>query len=249
VDYGLQNFDRKFTANLLASWNLPFGKGQRWASDHGWINRVIGGWIVSPIFSYGTGTPDPVYDGSEQEFGAGINGDVLGAGCQAIPLSNMSLENSTSMGFIAVNNGLVGSAGNVANGGPGLNLYGSNAAAVYNNFRPPLVGIDGRCGGAGILRQQRWNLDLGLTKDLPVTERVVIQIFAQAFNLFNHTEFNDPANVLQAPQYFGVPSGPGNPYNNVPNYQFNALALAQGGGQTAAQQYTRIIQLGVRIRF
>ena len=249
VDYGLQNFDRKFTLNLLGSWNLPFGKGQRWSSGHGWINEIVGGWIVSPIFSYGSGLPLGVYNGSEQEFGAGLYSDVAGNGCEAIPL-NTSMGYSNTMGFNAVNSGLVGSAGNVANGGPGLNLYGSNAAAVYNNFRPPLVGIDGRCGGGGILRgQQRWNLDLGLTKDFPIFERVGIQFYAQAFNLFNHTEFNDPANVLQNPAYFGVPSGPGNVYNNLPNYQYNALALGTGGGQTAAQQYTRIIQLGVRIRF
>lgn len=248
VDYGAENYDRKFTLNFLTSWNLPFGKGQRWASDHTWLNEIIGGWSISPIFSYGSGLPLAVSDGSEQEFGAGEYGDIVNDGCGAVPLSSMSYSNS--MGYNVVSNGVIGVNGDVAQGGPGLNIYGSNAAAVYNNFRPPLVGIDGRCGGAGILRgQQRWNLDLGITKDTPIGEHVGIQLYAQIFNAFNHTEFNDPANVLQAPGYFGVPAGPGNPYDSLPSYQYNALALGSGGGTSSAQQYTRIIQLGVRIRF
>src|ERR1700761_6084499 len=57
VYYGPQFYDRKFTFNLLGSWNLPFGKGQRWNSNHGWINEIIGGWVILPIFLYGRGFP------------------------------------------------------------------------------------------------------------------------------------------------------------------------------------------------
>jgi hypothetical protein len=137
----------------------------------------------------------------------------------------------------------IGANSLTTNGGAGINLFG-NPSAVFNNFRPNLVGYDGRCGGAGILRgQQRWNLDLGITKDLPIFERLGIQLYAQFFNVFNHTEYTDPYLSLQDPANFGV-LGP-NP--NSSTGQYNALALGNAPGASA--NYTRIIQLGVRIHW
>jgi hypothetical protein len=107
---------------------------------------------------------------------------------------------------------------------------------VFNNFSPALVGITGRCGGAGILRgQARWNLDLGLTKDTRINERVGFQFYAQAFNVFNHMQWNDPYNAINDPGDFGALEG-----------QYGALTL---GGAGASANYTRIIQLGLRLRF
>jgi hypothetical protein len=243
VDYGPQYYDRKFTFNLLASYNLPFGKGQRWASGSKWLDEVLGGWTVSPIFSYGSGLPLFFLTGSYQEWGTGINGDT--DGCTAVPL-NPSMGYSNTMNFNVNATGTVGINGNPANGGPGINMF-SNPSAVFNNFRPNLVGIDGRCGGGGTLRgQPRWNLDLGLTKQFRFTERAGLQIYAQAFNVFNHTEFNDPYLNLQDPQDFGVPGLPSNAGTPI-SYQYNALALGSGGGSSA--NYTRILQLGVRFYF
>jgi hypothetical protein len=242
VDYGPQYFDRKFTANFLASYNLPFGKGQRWSSSHAAINEILGGWIISPIFSYGSGLPLMVYTGSFQEWGTGVSGDT--DGCTAVPINpNMGYSNSAVYGVVGSNG--IGINGDPANGGNAVNLFG-NPAAVYNNFRPNLVGIDGRCGGGGTLRgQQRWNLDLGLTKQFTFTERAGLQIFAQAFNVLNHMEWGDPGGQvggapalnLQDPQDFGVL-----------NSQYNALALGAGAGAEGAN-YTRIIQLGLRLYF
>jgi Carboxypeptidase regulatory-like domain len=233
VDYGPQFYDRKFTFNLLGSWNLPFGQHQRWASNHAWVNQIIGGWTISPIFSYGSGLPLSIYDNeysaADQDFGNG----TIGNGCNAVPLSGMGYSNSVVGNAVA--NPVVGANGQSANGGSGLYLFG-NPTAVYNNFRPALPGIDTTCGGGGILRgQQRWNLDLGLTKEVAVTERVGIQFYAQAFNVFNHMMWNDPFLSLQDPADFGALES-----------QYNALGL---GGNGAAGEYTRIIQLGVRIRF
>ena len=229
TDYGPQFFDRKFTFNLLGSYKLPFGHGQKYTTSHGWVNEIIGGWVVSPIFSYGSGLPLSVYTGSFQEWGNGF----VGNGCNAVPLTSMGYSNSVVSNSISDPN--IGINGTQANGSSGLYLYG-NPAAVYNNFRPNLVGIDGRCGGAGILRgQQRWNLDLGITKDTRINDRMGVQFYAQAFNVLNHMMWSDPSMNLQDPADFGALEG-----------QYNGLGLGGGG---ASANFTRIIQLGARFRF
>jgi len=81
----------------------------------------------------------------------------------------------------------------------------------------------------------RWNLDLGLTKDTRITERVGFQIFFQAFNVLNHMQWGDPYNAINDPADFGVLGG-----------QYGALTL---GGSGASANYTRVIQLGLRVRF
>jgi hypothetical protein len=71
-------------------------------------------------------------------------------------------------------------------------------------------------------------VDLGITKDTMITERVHTQLYVQAFNVFNKTQFSDPFNSLADPADFGVPEGQYNVLNN---------------------NFTRIIQLGLRISF
>jgi hypothetical protein len=41
-----------------------------------------------------------------------------------------------------------------------------------------------------------WELDMGLTKDFPLTERARLQLRAEAFNLTNETNFGDPNTLL-----------------------------------------------------
>jgi hypothetical protein len=236
-DYGPQFWDRKFVFNLLATYNLPFGKGQRWANANPVAERVLGGWSISPILSMATGTPLDVYTGG-QETGNGY----VPNGCNAIPLAPMSYSTSKNSGVPLSNvvgpNGLIGINNDASEGGYNENLFSSSQLlSTYNNFRPFLLGIDGTCGGGGnLLRgQNRWNLDLGLTKDTMITERVGFQFYAQGFNVLNHMQWGDPYMNIQDPADWGNLYG-----------QYGAQTL---GGSGASANYTRIIQLGVRFRF
>jgi len=237
-DYGPQLFDRKYTFNLLGSYQLPFGKGKSWGSDvNPILSRFISGWTISPVFSAGSGLPLNINTGSYQEQGQAWEGDLSAT---AIPLGI-----AASSIPINVRQG-VGASGNIAtnglgvNGGTGANLF-ANPAQVYSEFRPFLLGIDQRTGGSGILRGlPRWNMDLGVTKDTRFTERIGAQLFVQAFNVFNHMQWYDGSGYtggisLQNPAGFGVLSG-----------QYNPLTL---GGAGASANYTRIIQIGLRVHF
>lgn len=106
--------------------------------------------------------------------------------------------------------GGIGSAGDVSNGGPGVNLF-ANPQAAYNMFRPVVLGIDGRAYDLGPLYgQHRWNLDLTFAKTTQITERVGFTFYTQWLNALNHMEFSDPGQYgsagldLQNPTAFGA---------------------------------------------
>jgi hypothetical protein len=89
--------------------------------------------------------------------------------------------------------------------------------------------------------QMRYNLDLGTSEDTKITERFGFQIFGNAFNVMNHMMFNDPNLNLRDPANFGTPStGTG------VARQYDAQTL---GRSPASANYTRIIQVGLRVYF
>jgi hypothetical protein len=107
-----------------------------------------------------------------------------------------------------INSGIVGSSGvgtigNPAVKGSGLNLF-SNPAAVFTSFRPILLSADGRNGRDTLRGLSHWNFDLSAGKKTRITEGVSAVFTADMINVLNHVEFVDPALSLQTPATFGV---------------------------------------------
>ena len=145
-----------------------------------------------------------------------------------------SLSRSPHYG-VAGSNG-IGTNGDPASGGTGVNLY-ANPAAAYNDFGPVILGVNGRANDLGPLYgQHRWNLDFTIAKNTKITERIGTQFYAQFLNALNHMQFEDPGQYgsaglsLQNPAAFGVL-----------DTQFNSLPGAISG--------SRQIELGLRISF
>ena len=106
-----------------------------------------------------------------------------------------------------------------------------NAAA----FQAPPVDANGnftRFGDEsnGMLRAlDSWQIDMALTKETKLTERVAMEFAVQAFNIFNHVQLGDPGQLtlsyapgatptnLTAPGNFGIISTTVNFNNNNDN--------------------------------
>jgi len=206
-DYGAAPFDTRWVFNMLGTYELPFGKGKRFDSHNGILDRVIGGWSFSPIFQWNSGLVMETYTGSCDEFGQGNVAWCSGM----VPLAGTnvgSISRSPHYGVNATNG--IGTDGNASNGGSSVNLY-ANPSAVYNMFRPVVLGMDGRANDLGPLYgQHRWNLDFTIAKTTRINERVGFTFYSQFFNALNHMEFSDPGQYgsgglnLQSPTSFGV---------------------------------------------
>jgi hypothetical protein len=234
TDYAPAPWDRTWVSNVLGRYELPFGKGKHFSTSSGILDRIIGGWSVSPIWTWATGTPIESYTGSCYEFGTGQFPWCAGA----VPTTStgsfgktphLALHTSGQSGtgpygsfpgcYVGVNNDPTCPSG----GGYGANLF-ANPAAVFSSYRPALLGLDTRSYDNGpFYGQHRWNIDLTIEKDTKITERVNAQFFAYMLNAFNNMEYNDPGINIQDPYDFGTLTS-----------QFNT---------------PRVIELGLRISF
>ena len=76
----------------------------------------------------------------------------------------------------------------------------ANPTAVFNNVRPLILGLDGRSGGFGqIYGLPYWNVNLGIKKNLRMTERFSIEASVNFVNVLNHNQFLDPNLSITAP--------------------------------------------------
>lgn len=193
--------DRRHVINAAAYYLLPFGKGRHFATNN-FLDRIVGGWYVSGIYTWRTGLPWCV--GADGDFGS-----PDGYTCAVGP--KFSGKTSPHHGVIGSNG--IGDNANPATGGSGMNLF-ADPAAVYNALRMPLPGVDGRPGTADLISTPReWNIDLGIGKNILATERYKLVFSAELLNAFNHPLFGSgfgPSLDLGDPHGFGVISSADN---------------------------------------
>lgn len=64
-------------------------------------------------------------------------------------------------------------------------------------FTPPPPGVeDGNLGRDAVYGPGFWNIDFSTTKDTHLTEKLVLQLRAEFFNVFNHPQFALPGGVI-----------------------------------------------------
>lgn len=174
----------------------------------GLAHTLLGGWQYSGIASVSTGTPFSVTYPADN---AGVSNGVATA--SAYP----DLVGNPKAGIVQV-----------PAEGFGPLFYNPNAFAVPR-------GLTFGDAGRNVLRNpRRTNFDMALFKHFPIHESVAFEFRAEAFNVFNHTEY---ANL-------GGDSGQAGSPNNTNSYSSGPPFLYIGGAHSA-----RILQLGAKLIF
>jgi hypothetical protein len=62
-DYGLSDFDVRHRMTAAVIYDLPVGKGKRWAPNNVFVNGAFGGWQISTIATVQSGTPQTILTG------------------------------------------------------------------------------------------------------------------------------------------------------------------------------------------
>jgi hypothetical protein len=204
VSYGPQPFDIRFVYNLALLYKEPFFRTQR-----GILGQLLGGWTITPLFTAQSGAPLEVSIGTGATENAQSFGEEYGnsnsASENAVLVAPYTGGNSAHYNVVAT--GGVGTNGNTATGGSGLNMF-ANPSAIYSEFRPLILGLDTSSGGAGVLRGlPTWNLDATASKDFRITEGFGFSLIIQANNVLNHFQPSNPSLDINSPTSWGVING------------------------------------------
>jgi hypothetical protein len=193
VDYRPLGHDIPWVYNLTALYDIPAFSNQR-----GVLGQVLGGWSLAPLVTAQSGSPLCVGTGGES-FGSWMGGCAVG-------LTPYTGGNSAHENIVV--SGTAGRAGNPATGGSGINMF-TDPQAVYQSFRPMVLGLDGRFGG--FLRGfPGWSFDLAVRKTMRFRESMGATLIFEFVNLFNRFQPGNPSlNVFDAAN-FGVVNGQGN---------------------------------------
>jgi len=157
-------YDATHVLSAYAIYDLPFGHGKQFGGNvNSVVNGVIGGWEISPIVSWRTGWPLPVYGAADN---SGTFGRGARANCNAIP----SVTDTTIPG--------VGVQWFTNNGD-----FTQPAVGTFGNCSPQLGG----------LRSPHFtDVDMSLHKDFQLNERFRLQFRTDFINAFNHVQLNAP---------------------------------------------------------
>ena len=163
-------------------YDLPFGKGKKFAGGGGPANAIIGGWQLSPIIHYQSGTPMWFRSSTCQVVAQFRQNCLVGTVSGASPFLHSPNDYNPASGPL-LNAAAFEPLGNfcVAGTAPGCTgEYG------YTGDGPRISDLRGPSGR---------NLDFSITKNTRIGERMNFQIRFNFFNAFNYHYFYPAANV------------------------------------------------------
>ena len=176
AEYGLANFDIRNVVHFSGSYELPFGKGQKFMGDaHGVTNGIVGGWALVWATTLQGGQPFQLGCPSGTAAGAGClsfikRGSHPRTSLQKTPDGNLKMLDASAFAQPCE----VGSTTTPANciPMPGVLALGGTPTQIE---------------GPGFHR-----LDLSLFKNFQISERYRLEFRSEFFNILNHPNFNYP---------------------------------------------------------
>ncbi len=200
-------FDVTHDFKFSASYQLPFGKGQKWISS-GPAAWIIGNWRVATINVYDSGTPIGISSSLSLPIYAS------GAGGRVAPYVNSfngwqpsSFNFEPNQPFFFVPYETLGQmqSGNYSGPFP----YQGDIKNPDNSLPNQGIGIGNMTRFNPKVRNfPNLNENISLTREFPIHEQIRLEFRAEAFNAFNRMRFGTGSTQLQS-QQFGIPTGSG----------------------------------------
>ena len=181
----LASFDRPHNFQSYGVYELPFGRNKRWA-QHGIGNILAGGWQLNWILSRYSGIPLTITSNvnSSNALGSTNTPDLVGP---IVILGNVEGQDATGK-FV-----------NCALTSTSCQYFQTSSFAAV-----PSAQLRYGTAGRNILRGPGFfDLDTGLLRNFPITERVKFQFRLDAFAATNTPNFGNPNTNISNPN-FGV---------------------------------------------
>jgi hypothetical protein len=173
AERALSNFDVRHRLSVSYTYDLPFGKGRAFANEGGFITSLLSGWQTNGIVTLQTGRP----------FTVALLSDI-----------DNSNTGRSNLGFGANDRPNVVGSPHVSH--PTPDDWFNTSAFVF-----PAFGTFGNAGRNALVGPGYQNFNASLVKNAQFSESISLQLRAEAFNLFNHPNFNLPDNFLGSPTF------------------------------------------------
>lgn len=177
--------------SLTYVYDLPFGRGHRFGQG-ALLNTIVGGWQLSGIQQYSSGTPI----------------GTMNASCP----NNLPLTNGCYADYAPAFSGNPRINGAFHGGRAGIDVH------AFQNPAPYTFGTTPRTMAYSLRNPASLNENFALTKDFKVRERYTIRLRADAFNAFNRTRWGSISTDITSGS-FGIP---GSQVNTPRQMQFEA---------------------------
>ncbi|MCP9495232.1 MAG: TonB-dependent receptor [Pyrinomonadaceae bacterium MAG19_C2-C3] len=225
LEYTRSDLDQTHAFNFNTVAELPFGRGKRFFGDAGGaLDRLIGGFQFTTILRYGTGRPVTIVDAR------GTLNRAVRSGRQTpdSPLSRNEIQNLfgdfelngqryfINPSVLSITQNADGSFTSLATNGPGQDPF---AGQVFFNVAP---GTTGSVNRAIVNGPKLFTTDMGLLKNIRLSEGTRLVLRAEAFNVFNHANFRLPLTVDINSSTFGQLF----PTDTSPSYEARRLQFA-----------------------
>ena len=187
-------YDVTHNLSLNYLYEFPLGPGKAFLNQGGWVDNVLGGWSLSGVATFRSGTPvmlSPLFNNT-----GGVAEDLR---VNVVPGVDPHVANPTPDQWF-------------------------NASAFD---QPPDFTLGDSPRTQPSLRNPgARNIDMSLTKRLPIAEDWTLELIVEGFNAFNHANWNTPDPLI----------------GSVDNPNLNA-------GRIVGSTGGRVIQLGLRLNF
>jgi hypothetical protein len=205
-------FDQKHVLQTFGTYELPIGKGKKFAINNRIVDSLLGGWTAGSIIQFATGTPFQL-SGGFNTFNNQASGVQLAPGVTLDDIAAMfrgqTLQKINQTGN---SNSLLARAGatDQTRLGVPLSLIGPDGRA-----NPQVIVPNTTPGSLGqilyIYGKNSFNWDASITKNFKITERTKFALFASAYNILNHPQWGMPSTNVFSTSFgtVGAPSGSG----------------------------------------
>jgi len=189
ADYASCYFDSRNILSAYGTYQLPFGKGQRYGSNMNSVaNAVVGNWQANAIISLHSGFPLAVYEAT----------DTSGTGSRG-PRPNCSAAQTTfGTSQPVIINGVFQGFQYVSPAG-----YSQPATGTFGNCP-----LQGPTIGPGYT-----DTDLSLLKNFHFTEGIYLQFRTDFLNAFNNVQFGHPNTNFPSSTFGLLNTSQGTPRN------------------------------------
>jgi hypothetical protein len=185
---GLMYMDVPHFLNILTSYRMPIGKGQRFLTNaNRWVNAAIGGWTISSTQQYRSGTLLQIY----------TQGNPLGSGVLFAPVTKANYS---------------GNAIRTSQGATDMDPNNPNSRWFNYGTSAPFTAAPTYTYGTTAMYNPQvrnpWfrNENVSIGKDFKFAERFTLKYRADFMNIFNRSDLGS-INVTVGNANFGRPTG------------------------------------------